>query len=213
VPITIGQVGQMAMGVTDSVMIGRAGTVPLAASSFGVGIFNIFFIIGIGLLTPVAVFASRARGAGRHDEAGEFLRHGLLLGLGSGVVEVGVILFLGFHLEWFRQQPEVLAAVNPFFLLLGFSLVPSLVYLALRQFAESMDLHLRAPRRAAAWADRGGNLDAHLALPRVVRDLHLAALGSKDAGCVAPALAGTRLVGAAEADALGRPAGVGRAPL
>ena len=138
VPIIIGQVGQMAMGVTDSVMIGRAGTVPLAASSFGVGIFNIFFIIGIGLLTPVAVFASRARGAGRHDEAGEFLRHGLLLGLGSGVVEVGVILFLGFHLEWFRQQPEVLAAVNPFFLLLGLSLVPSLVYLALRQFAESM---------------------------------------------------------------------------
>jgi len=138
VPIIIGQLGQMAMGVTDSVMIGRAGTVPLAASSFGVGIFNIFFIIGIGLLTPVAVFASRARGAGRHDEAGEFLRHGLLLALGSGVVEVVVILFLGLHLEWFRQQPEVVAAVNPFFLLLGVSLVPSLVYLALRQFAESM---------------------------------------------------------------------------
>src|SRR5208282_2535841 len=79
-----------------------------------------------------------ARGAGRHDEAGEFLRHGLLLALGSGVAEVAVILFLGLHLEWFRQQPEVLAAVNPFFLLLGLSLVPSLVYLALRQFAESM---------------------------------------------------------------------------
>jgi MATE family multidrug resistance protein len=138
VPITIGQVSQMFMGVTDSVMIGRTGTVPLAASSFGVGIFNIFFIIGVGLLTPVAVFASRARGAGRHDEAGEFLRHGLLLALGSGVVEVGLIVLLGFHLEWFRQPPEVLAAVNPFFMLLGLSLVPALVYLALRQFAESM---------------------------------------------------------------------------
>ncbi len=138
VPITIGQVSQMLMGVTDSVMIGRTGTVPLAASSFGVGIFNIFFIIGVGLLTPVAVFASRARGAGRHDEAGEFLRHGLLLALGSGVVEVGLIVLLGFHLEWFRQPPEVLAAVNPFFMLLGLSLVPALVYLALRQFAESM---------------------------------------------------------------------------
>jgi MATE family multidrug resistance protein len=138
VPITIGQVGQMLMGVTDSVMIGRTGTVPLAASSFGVGVFNIFFIIGVGLLTPVAVFASRARGAGRHDEAGEFLRHGILLALASGVVEVGLILMLGFHLAWFRQPPEVLAAVNPFFMLLGLSLVPALVYLALRQFAESM---------------------------------------------------------------------------
>jgi MATE family multidrug resistance protein len=138
VPIAIGQVSQMLMGITDSVMIGRTGTVPLAASAFGTGVFNIFFIIGVGLLTPVAIFASRAKGAGRHDEAGEYLRHGLLLALVSGVGEIALILLLGLHLGWFRQPPEVLAAVNPFFLLIGFSLLPTLAYLALRQFAESM---------------------------------------------------------------------------
>src|ERR1035438_3906877 len=77
IPIAIGQVSQLLMGITDSVMIGRTGTVPLAASAFGTGIFNIFFIIGVGLLTPVAIFASRARGAGRHDEAGVCLRPGV----------------------------------------------------------------------------------------------------------------------------------------
>jgi MATE family multidrug resistance protein len=138
IPIAIGQLSQMLMGVTDSVMIGRTGTVPLAASAFGAGIFNVFFIIGIGLLTPVAIFASRARGAGRHDEAGEYLRHGLLLALVSGVAEVALIAYLGFHLGWFGQPPEVLAAVNPFFVLIGCSLVPVFVFLALRQFAESM---------------------------------------------------------------------------
>ncbi len=138
IPIAIGQVSQLLMGITDSVMIGRLGTVPLAASAFGTGVFNIFFIIGVGLLTPVAIFASRARGAGRHDEAGEFLRHGLVLALVSGAAEIAIILFLGFHLAWFRQPPEVLAAVNPFFMLIGLSLVPTLAYLALRQFAESM---------------------------------------------------------------------------
>jgi MATE family multidrug resistance protein len=118
-----------------------------------VGIFNIFFIIGVGLLTPVAIFASRARGAGRHDEAGEYLRHGLLLALVSGVAEIGLILLLGRHLAWFGQPPEVLAAVNPFFMLIGFSLIPSLAYLALRQFAESMGRPLGAradhPRQAS----------------------------------------------------------------
>jgi MATE family multidrug resistance protein len=138
IPITIGQVGQMLMGITDSVMIGHTGAVPLAASSFGAGVFNIFFIVGVGLLTPVAVFASRARGAGRHDEAGEFLRHGLALALGFGAVEVAVILLISRHLVWFGQPPEVLAAVNPFFVLIGLSLVPVLGYLAFRQFAESM---------------------------------------------------------------------------
>jgi MATE family multidrug resistance protein len=138
VPIVIGQVSQMLMGVTDSVMIGRTGRVPLAASSFGGGVFNVFFIIGVGLLTPVAVFASRSRGAGRHDEAGVFLRHGLVLAFGAGALEVGLIFWIGRHLGWFDQRPEVLAAVNPFFLLIGLSLIPVLAYLALRQFAESM---------------------------------------------------------------------------
>jgi len=138
IPIAIGQLSQMLMGITDSIMIGRTGTVPLAASAFGAGIFNVFFLIGIGLLTPVAIFASRARGAGRHDEAGEYLRHGLLLAVVSGFAEIALILWLGFHLSWFGQPPEVLAAVNPFYTLIGFSLLPVLVFLALRQFAESM---------------------------------------------------------------------------
>ncbi len=138
IPITIGQVSQMLMGITDAAMVGRVGTVPLAASAFGIGVFNVFFIIGVGLLTPVSVFASRARGAGRHDEAGEYLRHGLLLAFVSGTAEIVLIVFLGYHLNWFGQPPEVLAALNPFFMLIGFSLLPTLAYLALRQFAESM---------------------------------------------------------------------------
>jgi MATE family multidrug resistance protein len=138
VPITIGQVSQVLMGITDSVMIGRVGTVPLAASAFGVGVFNVFFIFAIGLLVPVALFASRSRGAGRHEEAGEYLRHGLLLAFVAGVVECGLIFLLSHRLGWFHQPPEVEAAVNPFLLLIGASLVPVLAYLALRQFAESM---------------------------------------------------------------------------
>jgi len=138
VPIIIGQLGQMLMGVTDSIMIGRTGTVPLAASSFGAGIFGVFFLIGVGLLTPVSIFTSRSRGAGRHDEAGEYLRHGLALAFGTGLVEVGLIICIGRHLEWFHQRPEVVEAVNPFLLLIGISLVPVLAYLALRQFSESM---------------------------------------------------------------------------
>lgn len=138
IPIAIGQLSQLLMGITDSVMIGRIGTVPLAASAFGTSIFGILFMVGIGLLTPVAIFASRARGAGRHDEAGEYLRHGMLVALVAGTVAVAAMFFLGLHLYWFGQPPEVLAAVNPFFMLISVSLIPTLAYLALRQFAESM---------------------------------------------------------------------------
>ncbi len=137
-PIIIGQVSQMLMGITDSVMIGHTGTVPLAASSFGGNVFGVFYLVGIGLMLPVAVFVSRARGAGRPEECGEYLRHGLALALCFGLLETVVIAVLGLNLAWFRQPPEVLAVVNPFFQLIGISITPVLVYLALRQFAEAM---------------------------------------------------------------------------
>ena len=138
VPIIVGQVSQMLMGITDSVMIGQTGTVPLAASSFGGNVFGVFYIVGIGLMLPVAVFVARARGAGRPQECGEYLRHGLALALAFGVIETGLMVALATQLHGFQQPPEVLAAVNPFFLLIGLSITPVLIYLALRQFAEAM---------------------------------------------------------------------------
>jgi MATE family multidrug resistance protein len=86
----------------------------------------------------VAIFVSRARGAGHPKECGEYLRHGLALALGAGLVETLAVVVLGTQLHWFQQPPEVLAAVNPFFVLIGVSITPVLVYLALRQFAEAM---------------------------------------------------------------------------
>ncbi|MBC7365998.1 MAG: MATE family efflux transporter [Undibacterium sp.] len=138
VPIIVGQVSQMLMGIADSVMIGQTGTVPLAASSFGGNVFGVFYVVGIGLMIPVAIFVARARGAGRPEECGEYLRHGLALALGFGVIETLAMVALGAQLHWFQQPPEVLAAVNPFFWLIGASITPVLVYLALRQFAEAM---------------------------------------------------------------------------
>lgn len=137
-PIMVGQVSQMLMGVTDSVMIGRAGTVPLAASSFGGTVFSVFYVLGIGLLLPVSIFASRARGAGQPAECAQYLRHGLLLALFFGVLETLLMVGFATQLGRFGQPPEVLALVTPFFLLIAASLIPVFVYLVLRQFAEAM---------------------------------------------------------------------------
>ena len=137
-PIVVGQVSQMLMGVTDSVMIGQAGTVPLAASAFGGNIFNIFYVFGIGWMIPVSIFVSRARGSGEPAEAAEYLRHGLALALVIGLAEFAVMALLATQLHRFGQPPEVLEIVTPFYLLFAASIVPVLVYLALRQFAEAM---------------------------------------------------------------------------
>ena len=137
-PIIVGQVSQMLMGVTDSAMVGHAGTVPLAASSFGGNVFAVFYVLGIGLMLPVSIFASRARGAGRPAECAEYLRHGIALAFFFGLLETLLMAALSTQLHRFGQPAAVLAVVTPFFLLMAASLVPVFVYLVLRQFAEAM---------------------------------------------------------------------------
>jgi MATE family multidrug resistance protein len=137
-PIIVGQVSQMLMGVTDSLMIGRLGAVPLAASSFGGHVFGIFYVLGIGLMVPVSILVSRARGAGEPREAGEYLRHGVVLAVAFGVAEMLAMAALSTQFHRFGQPPEVLAIVTPFALWLAASIPPVLAYLALRQFAEAM---------------------------------------------------------------------------
>jgi multidrug resistance protein, MATE family len=137
-PIIVGQVSQMLMGVTDSLMIGHAGTVPLAASSFGSNVFSVFYIVGIGMMVPVAIMVARSHGARRSDEAAEYLRHGVAIAGVVGLIELLLLAALATQLARFGQPPEVIAIVAPFFLLIGASILPVLLYLALRQYAEAM---------------------------------------------------------------------------
>jgi O-antigen/teichoic acid export membrane protein len=192
VPIIVGHVSQMLMGITDSVMIGQTGTVPLAASSFGGNVFGVFYIVGIGLMIPVAVFVARARGAARPLDCGEYLRHGLALALAFGVLETLAMVALGWQLHWFQQPPEVLAVVNPFFWLIGavdhagvgVSRVATIrggdgpavgtdVHHARRRRAEhffELDFYLRKTRCAGVGPDGSGRLDVDFAGARSVGD-------------------------------------------
>lgn len=137
-PIIVGQVSQMLMGVTDSVMIGHLGAVPLAASAFASGVFSVFFVVGLGLLLPVAVLVSREHGAGDNQAGARWLQHGVVLAVLASVAELGVMiaLILGFHR--LGQPAEVLAAVNPFYALIAVSILPALVFQVFRQFAEAL---------------------------------------------------------------------------
>jgi MATE family multidrug resistance protein len=137
-PIILGQVCQMLMGTVDSLMIGHVGTVPLAAAAFGGSVFGFFYLSGLGLCMPMAVFVSKSHGAGEHAECGEWLRHGLTVALLAGIVSALAMEIVGTQLHRLGQPQEVVAAAQPFFSLIALSLVPALAFQALRQFAESL---------------------------------------------------------------------------
>jgi multidrug resistance protein, MATE family len=138
VPIILGSVGQMLMGVIDSVMIGRVGTVPLAASALAGSVFGLFFIVGLGVLLPAAVLVSHSHGAGRAAECGEWLRHSLAVALAIGVVAAAFMVLLAAQMHRLGQPPEVVAMARPFFVIIAVSIIPAFLFQALRQYAESL---------------------------------------------------------------------------
>jgi MATE family multidrug resistance protein len=136
-PIMLGQMSQMLMGVVDSIMIGRVGTVPLAAASFTSAVFGFFFIGCIGLLQPGSVLVAREHGAGRKDLCGVWLHHARVLAWAAGGVLAGVMasaLLIG---DRFGQPAEVVATMGPYFALIAVSLVPTMLFQVDRQFAEA----------------------------------------------------------------------------
>src|SRR5688572_33109742 len=98
-PIMAGMVGQMLMGLTDAMMVGKVGVVPLAAASFVISIAHIPFIFGLGLLSSISVLSSQAFGAEDRTGVARVFRHSLWYTLGVGAATVlslwAMLPFLG----------------------------------------------------------------------------------------------------------------------
>ncbi|MEI8293468.1 MAG: MATE family efflux transporter [bacterium] len=137
-PIVAGLVGQMLMGIADTIMVGRVGVVPLAACAFANTILVVPMVFGFGLLSAVSVNASHAHGARRTHLAGDSLRGGVLLALGMGLMAGG-----GAHagvplLRLLGQPQEINTTVGVFFLLCAWSLLPLFVSGAAKNFCEAL---------------------------------------------------------------------------
>lgn len=137
-PIVVGQVGQMLMGITDSVMIGQVGKVPLAAAAFANSVCNLALIVGFGLLLPVAVLTARAHGAKQPRECAEYLRHGVALAAGLALGTLAAMAVVWTLLDRFGQPAEVVAEVGPYFVLLTVSMVPAFFFQVLKQYSEAL---------------------------------------------------------------------------
>lgn len=139
IPLMIGQLSQMLLGVVDTLMVGRLGVTELAALTFANSLFYVPFVFGIGVLTAVSVLSSNARGARDPKAARASCREGLYLGAGLGVLLFLLCGAISFRLDWFGQPAEVTAATGTFYRIIMFSTVPALASIALKNHADALN--------------------------------------------------------------------------
>lgn len=138
IPIVTGMVGQMLIGIADTVMVGRVGTVPLAAVSLGFYLSHVLMVTGFGVIAGITVFTAHAFGAKRPEEAGGVLRDGLWLSLAMGIFCALVLTLTRNHLTAVGQPEEVVREGSTYLLLIGLSLVPILMSQSIKQFSEAL---------------------------------------------------------------------------
>lgn len=138
-PLVIGQLSQMLIGVADTLMIGQVGVIPLAAATFANTLIHVPFMFGIGMSVAVSVKVSQARGADDPVAARAALRHGLYLTLAIGVLTVLAAWLTLPLLSFFGQKQEVVDAAPAYFMLLAFSMIPAMASMALKNHADAMN--------------------------------------------------------------------------
>src|ERR1700748_2844948 len=104
VPVVLSELGWVAQGVVDNIMVGRLGPVAIGAVALGNAVYYTPALFGIGLLLGLDTLVSQAYGRGDHDECDKWVAQGgylrcivappimlLLIGVSYGFTSFGVI--------------------------------------------------------------------------------------------------------------------------
>jgi MATE family multidrug resistance protein len=138
VPMLIGQAGQVLIQLTDTLMLGRVGSVPLAAAAVAGNFMLLALSFAYGALGAVAPSIAQAHGAADARRAADLARAGTILGLAVGCLAAAGISGLALFLDRLGQPPEVVTAARPYLLLVAWSLPAGMAAVAMGQAAEAL---------------------------------------------------------------------------
>lgn len=137
-PVMLSQLGQVAVGVADSMMVGRLGALELAASSLANSIFFVLLMFGIGISMGLTPLVSKAYGKGKTNQISRLFSNSLLINFLTSLVMLGLVLLCSSNLSSLNQPEAVETLALPFLLIITASLVPLMVFQSFKQFVEGL---------------------------------------------------------------------------
>ncbi|MFI2742552.1 MATE family efflux transporter [Zhouia sp. PK063] len=137
-PVILGMLGQTFVAFADNVMVGQLGTAELAAVSLGNSFVFIAISLGIGFSTSITPLVAEAEGEGNIEKGRAALKHGVILCMLLGVLLFALLLFAKPLMYLMDQPVEVVEYALPFLDIVAFSLIPFILFQALKQFSDGL---------------------------------------------------------------------------
>src|SRR5690349_24316457 len=111
-PLAGANLAQMAMQVTNAVMVGHLGAVSLAAAGLGAALYATLLMTSQGVLTAVAPLAAHAIGADDHPTAGRVAGAGLIVAAALALPVIAILTAIPWLLGALGYEPVLATEIG-----------------------------------------------------------------------------------------------------
>ena len=139
-PVIMGMLGHTIVGLVDNLMVGQLGAAELAAVSLGNSFFFVAMSIGIGFSTAITPLVAEADSEHNFAKGKSAFKHGFVLCSILAIVLFALILLAKPLMYMMNQPQEVVVLALPYLDIIAISLVPLIIFQALKQFSDGMSL-------------------------------------------------------------------------
>ena len=139
-PVVLTELGWMAMGIVDTMMVGRVSAAAIGGVGIGSAIFYTVAIFGAGLLLGLDTLVSQAFGAGDLEDCHRSLLSGVYLTLPLTPLLMAALWVAARLLPAFGVRPEVVAEAVPYLYAITWSVFPQVLFFGVRRYLQSMNL-------------------------------------------------------------------------
>ena len=137
-PVVAGQVGHIAASVADSVMVGRLGTIPLAAVSLANSILSVPLVFGIGMAYGLTPLVAHAHGQRRRTKGQQLFKNAVAVNAAAALLMTVMAYAMAWGAEQTGQDPRVIDAYRDYFFVVSLSYVPFMLFMAGKQYLEGL---------------------------------------------------------------------------
>jgi MATE family multidrug resistance protein len=138
VPVVLSELGWMAQGVVDNIMVGRLGPAAIGAVAVGNAVYYTPSLFGIGLLLGLDTLVSQAYGRKDHDDCHRWLAQGVYLACIVTPPLMMLIAAVSYGFARFGVIPEVASLSGGYLRILNWGTLPLLLYGGTRRYLQGV---------------------------------------------------------------------------
>jgi MATE family, multidrug efflux pump len=139
-PLALAELGWMAQGLIDLIMAGPLGAAAIGAGSLANMLFYPIAICGTGVLLGMDTLVAQSHGAADPRDCRKTLVNGVWLSLALTPPLIATMLGLIPLMRVVGTNPRVLVQFGPYLRALIWSILPLLLYSALRRYLQAVDV-------------------------------------------------------------------------